>query len=606
MAQTLPDALASGLLTGLVTPVLDGVLRTARITPRPDPTGLGLVTLAVEPGQTVAALTQRVDLPALTEAGADALTAAGLPVDLAALNVHVDVPEVAETFELSRRLTGVLDGTLELPASDAVTGTLDGTVELSATQPAVGTLDGTVQLPEVGSLTGALDGTVEIPGSDAVAAPLGGTLDLPAVGPTTGTLDGAFGAVDDLSLEVRQPTQAIDVSGSPARLELPVRNLPLQTLAELIGVELSSVWSAEPAALLGRTAQAATPAPDVHVPAVPPIRDDLPGLNPDRPAPGDTIGPRPVGVSDGALVPISLAPLGLVPADGLPGLLASFLPVPPVTTAPAEWRATVKARLGVERITGQVAATPIADLIDVAQLLPDAVVQQLSLAFPTIPVPPILALFVGRRYGNPVLILTPLDIMGHSPDALVAHCSSVLQQIERVLRLIPHNLLDDLAGPVAQYTRVATALRAILRVLGGPNVRVLVSRQEPNLNLFDLQLRRLNDTEADNVFSSFAYFGLPGTSVDLHLKQEFSGARLRVGISDGMATEGRLVTAHPLLSDVKRANPAGGVLEVEPGIGRDDVVEFGFGNRISSFRFNGILESPLDREVQRLSAALGI
>jgi hypothetical protein len=134
---------------------------------------------------------------------------------------------------------------------------------------------------------------------------------------------------------------------------------------------------------------------------------------------------------------------------------------------------------------------------------------------------------------------------------------------------------------------------------------LLASRQEKNLNLFDLQLRRINDTEAENVFSSLAYFGLPGTSVDLFVRRDFGGARLRVGVSTDMGTQGRLAFAEPGLWEVKRADPARGLLEVDPASGRDEVVELGFGNRIGSYRFNGVDDLPLDLEIDGSPTNLG-
>ncbi len=108
------------------------------------------------------------------------------------------------------------------------------------------------------------------------------------------------------------------------------------------------------------------------------------------------------------------------------------------------------------------------------------------------------------------------------------------------------------------------------------------------------------DTEASNVFSSFAYFGLPGTTVDLFTREAFQGARMRLGISDAMALEGRLVTSHPKLFQISHPNPAGGILQVQPGNDRNDKVEAGFGNRITSVRFNGVPTTPLDGELDRM------
>jgi len=303
----------------------------------------------------------------------------------------------------------------------------------------------------------------------------------------------------------------------------------------------------------------------------------------------------------GALVPLVGAETA---GTGAAGLLGSLLPLPPVTSIPGTYTVDAVAQVGLAKLVDPLTEA-VAGLVDLPQL-PSPQVLRLPLELSTLVVPPIVALFTGEEYSGDVLVLTPLDL-GPTASSLLDLCSDVLRRLDVILRLVPlesvTELFADAGLPVPPYVPVAAALRALIPHLSGANVRVLSSRSERNLNEFDLRSGFLNDVEAENVFSSFFYLGLPGPSIDLYSDRNHSGARIRIGIPDQLAQKGQLAVSHPRLRDVEAANPAGGILQVQRG-DRDKLI-IGFGNRASSFRFQGVPETPLDVEVRRLRSQLG-
>jgi hypothetical protein len=317
-----------------------------------------------------------------------------------------------------------------------------------------------------------------------------------------------------------------------------------------------------------------------------------------RPKP--TTGPAaPVG----ALVPLVGAETA---GTGAAGLLGSLLPVPPLTSIPGTYTVDAVAQVGLAALVDPLAEA-VAGLVDLPEL-PNPQLVRLPLELPTLVVPPILALFTGPEYTGDVLVLTPLDL-GPTADGLLDLCADLLRRLDVILRLAPLEAITELfvdAGlPVPPYVPVALALRALIPHISGANVRVLSSRSERDLNEFDLRAGFLNDVEADNVFSSFFYVGLPGPAIDLYSRRDHQGARVRIGIPDQLAQKGQLAVSHPRLRDVAAANPAGGILEVQRGNG-DDTLVLGFNNRASSFRFRGVPETPLDAAVGRLRGQLGV
>jgi hypothetical protein len=202
----------------------------------------------------------------------------------------------------------------------------------------------------------------------------------------------------------------------------------------------------------------------------------------------------------------------------------------------------------------------------------------IPLLLPTLPVPPLLIMFRGVNFEPPGLVVCPLPAVGGSLNGLLTTLGDALVKLDLIERMLKR---VSLPLPLP-YAGVASALQLVLKLLGSPAMRVLSTREEPNLNVYDLMLGVVNDLEAEDELRSLVYVGLPGPTVDLYPKRDFQPGSnnrfLRLGVTGEMAAQGRLVVS---LSDLNERSVPG---VLHPA----DMQHTLFWRDASSFRFQRV------------------